>query len=320
MKRLKLILILFPFSLVTLNAQENKENPVSVETNVEEVMGGEEDDAMDTLDTDDKYTKIVIFKDYTWTYMHMDKPVIDEESLTEDWEYDRIHAYQDVEIASLPEVTQLLLIDSLHDFSIPIMGKVYSKYGYRHNRPHRGVDIPLNIGDSICAVFDGIVRITETPDKTGGYGNLIILRHPNGLETYYGHLSKILVKEGELVTAGELIGYGGSTGRSTGPHLHFETRYMGKAFDPERVIDFNKEELRADTLILNRSYLNINSHYGNYASSNTTSHSYTYHKVRSGDTLGAIARKYHTSIDKLCRLNRISRNTILSIGRKLKVR
>lgn len=323
MKKLGLFLFLLPFSFVALSAQEidtdndNAQNIVS-----EEAMGGGDNDAMDTLDTDDKFTKIVIFKDYTWAYMKLEKPAIDEESITENWESERIHAYRDIEISAIAEETRIVLVDSLHDFAIPVPGKVYSRYGYRRNRPHRGVDIPLNIGDSVLATFDGIVRIAETSDKTGGYGNLVIIRHANDLETYYGHLSKILVKEGELVTAGELIGLGGSTGRSTGPHLHYETRYMGKDFDPERVINFDKEELRSDTLTLKRSYLNINSHYGNNSSyaKNTTTTSHVYHKIRQGDTLSAIAKKYHTTIDKLCKLNKMSRTTILKLGRKLKVR
>lgn len=323
MKRLKLLLFLLPFGFTTLCAQENKEIESDTLENNREAMGGGESEAIDTLDTKDKFTKIVIFEDFTWSYIQLEKPDIDEESLTENWDSERIHAYQDVEIAALPDVTDLVLIDSLHAFCIPIKGKVYSKYGYRHKHPHRGVDIPLNIGDSVLATFDGMVRIAESSSKTGGYGNLIILRHPNGLETYYGHLSKILVQEGELVTAGELIGYGGNTGRSTGPHLHYETRYMGKAFDPERVIDFDNANLRSDTLTLKKDYLNINSRYASSSknSSNTApAQSYTYHKIRSGDTLGAIAQKYHTTIDKICKLNRISRNTTLQIGRKLKVR
>lgn len=280
-------------------------------------------EAIDTLNTDDKYKKVILFDDFTWEYLELERPQIDEDLLTEDWESVSIHAYKDVDVSTLPENIDLVLVDSIHDYALPVKGTVYSRYGYRHNRPHRGVDIPLHTGDSIHSAFDGIVRIAEGGSRTGGYGNLVIVRHPNGLETYYGHLSKILVKEEELVRAGEVIGLGGSTGRSTGPHLHFETRYMGKAFDPERVVDFEKGELRTEELHLKKAYFNPNSHYGNNSTTvakTTTSSSKKYHTIKQGDTLGKLAKKYHTSIDKLCKLNKISRNTILRLGRKLRVR
>ena len=111
------------------------------------------------------------------------------------------------------------------------------------------------MGDPVYATFDGRVRISQY--QNGGYGNLIIIRHDNGLETYYGHLSKRLVEPNDWVTAGQVIGYGGSTGRSTGPHLHFETRYKGQSFDAERLIDFATGTLRRETFLLKRSYFSI---------------------------------------------------------------
>lgn len=312
MRKFFIFLLLFFFQRIVVTAQTNNEP-----------MGGGDSEAIDTLDTQDKYKKVIIYSDFTWTYLELERPQFDKDALTEeDWETASIHAYRDVDINSLPETVDLILVDSVNHFVMPIEGKVYSRYGYRRNRPHRGVDIPLHIGDSIHAAFDGIVRIAEGGSRTGGYGNLVIVRHPNGLETYYGHLSKILVKEEETVRAGEVIGLGGSTGRSTGPHLHFETRYMGKAFDPERVVNFDKSELRTEEITLKRAYFNPNSHYGsnNTSYASTSSSGRKYHTIRQGDTLGKIASKYHTSIDKLCKLNKISRNTILRIGRKLIVR
>lgn len=281
--------------------------------------------AVDTLKTRDKFTKVIIYEDHTWEYWYLPKPEIDGESLSDHWDTETIHAYKDVPIATLSESVGLKLVDDTHHYVLPIAGALSSRYGMRHNRPHRGVDIPLSTGTPVKVAFDGIVRIAEGSEHTGGYGNLVIVRHPNGLETYYAHLSKVLVKEGEIVRAGESIGLGGSTGRSTGPHLHFETRYMGKAFDPERVIDFSTGKLRADSLTVKRSYLDINSHYGQASNSSVASQSSnktkaTYHTVKQGDTLGKIAKKYHTSVERLCKLNRIRSTTILSIGRKLRVR
>ena len=184
---------------------------------------------------------------------------------------------------------------------MPVHGTLSSRYGWRGKRPHRGIDIPLKIGDSVHSAFDGIVRVAEGSSRTGGYGNLVVVRHPNGLETYYGHLSQILVKENEVVSAGEVIGLGGSTGRSTGPHLHFETRYMGKAFDPERVVDVPGDSLRCDTLTLYKSYFDAGSRYScgstptqassQPKASNTTASSKVYYTIRKGDTLGKIAKK-----------------------------
>lgn len=293
---------------------------------------------LDTLNTKDKYTKVILFSDYTWTYLELDRPEIDMDALSDHWDTEAIHAFKDVEIASLPDTVQLTLVDESHPFVLPIKGYVYSRYGYRRKRPHRGVDIPLTTGDSVRSAFNGVVRVSEGSSKTGGYGNLVIVRHDNGLETYYGHLSKILVHENEPVQAGEVIGLGGSTGRSTGPHLHFETRYMGKAFDPERVVDWSNSCLRDTNLMIRKQYYNINSRYGQAdrvvaqtttsqsqpkstaSSSTSSSGSPQYYTVRKGDTLGKIASRYHTTVSKLCKLNRIKETTILQIGRKLRVR
>ena len=297
---------------------------------------GQETYPLDTLNTKDKYTKVVLFSDYTWTYLELDRPDIDMDALSDHWDTEAIHAFKDVEIASLPDTVELTLADDTHPFVLPIKGHVYSRYGYRRKRPHRGIDIPLTTGDSVRSAFNGVVRVAEGSSKTGGYGNLVIVRHDNGLETYYGHLSKILVHDNEPVRAGEVIGLGGSTGRSTGPHLHFETRYMGKAFDPERVVDWENGCLRDPQLTIYKSYYNINSHYGRAdkpvaqasssqnsskpAASTSTSGSPQYHTIKKGDTLGKIAGRYHTTVSKLCKLNKIKETTILQIGRKLRVR
>lgn len=288
---------------------------------------------LDTLDTKDKYTKVILFSDYKWTYLELDRPDIDMNALSDHWDTEAIHAFKDVEIAMLPDTVALVLADESHSFVLPIKGSVYSRYGYRRKRPHRGIDIPLTTGDSVRSAFNGVVRVSEGSSKTGGYGNLVIVRHDNGLETYYAHLSKILVTENEPVHAGEVIGLGGSTGRSTGPHLHFETRYMGKAFDPERVIDWENSSLRDTNLTIYKSYYNINSRYGkadkpvaqattSQAKTTTSSSSSSpqYYTIRKGDTLGRIAARYHTTVSRLCKLNRIRETTILQIGRRLRVR
>ena len=292
--------------------------------------GDSEATAIDTLKTADKFKKVILYDDYTWEYLELERPDIDEDALMENWDNVAIHAYRDVDVSTLPNQIPITLVDSTHKFCMPVHGTLSSRYGWRGKRPHRGIDIPLKIGDSVHCAFDGIVRVAEGSSRTGGYGNLVVVRHPNGLETYYGHLSQILVTENEVVSAGEVIGLGGSTGRSTGPHLHFETRYMGKAFDPERVVDVPGDSLRCDSLTLYKSYFEVNSRYSNNntvaqatsqtkTSSSSTS-SNVYYTIRKGDTLGKIAKKYHTTVSKLCKLNHISERTILKIGRKIRVK
>lgn len=206
--------------------------------------------------------------------------------------------------------------------------RVTSTFGWRRRRYHYGIDIGLNTGDTIRSAFDGIVRITQ---YHRGYGNVIVVRHFNGLETTYAHLSKILVMQNQTVNAGAIIGLGGSTGRSTGPHLHFELRYKGSPINPQDVIDFEKQKLLSDTLILTasnfnyfriRSSRNVSHSSYNRATTNTsnTSTSGSTYTVKKGDTLGAIAIRNRTSVSRICQLNGIKPTTVLRIGMKLKIR
>ena len=276
--------------------------------------------AIDTIDTQDKYVKIILFNDHTWDYIELERPDIDTTGLFEDWDIESIHAYRDVKISDLPEEVDLLLVDSGHHFVASFVGRLSSTFKYRKGRPHNGVDLPLRVGDTIRSPFDGVVRYVGGGKATGGYGNLIVIRHPNGLETYYGHLSERLVAENDLVAAGEPIGLGGSTGRSTGPHLHFETRYMGKPFDPERVFDFPNGALRDTMLTIKRHYFNVGSHYGMTDKQSKAVTDAVYYRVKKGDTLGSIARKYGTNVNAICKLNGISSKKVLQIGQRLRVR
>lgn len=205
--------------------------------------------------------------------------------------------------------------------------RVTSTFGWRRRRYHYGIDIGLNTGDTIRSAFDGIVRITQ---YHRGYGNVIVVRHFNGLESTYAHLSKILVMQNQTVNAGTIIGLGGSTGRSTGPHLHFELRYKGSPINPQDIINFDKQTLISDTLILTalnfnysrvRSSRNINHNsYNRTTNKNITSASSKTYTVKKGDTLGAIAIRNHTTVSRLCKLNGIKPTTILRIGMKIKIR
>ncbi len=219
-------------------------------------------------------------------------------------------------------------IDSIKDtfvvdcrgFFPPNVNVVTSECGERWGRFHAGTDMRLKVGDSIYAAFDGKVRMAKYGHPRKGYGYYVVLQHANGLETLYGHLSKILVKVNQDVKAGDVIAYGGNTGRSTGPHLHFEFRYLGNPINTRNllVITDSTMEMRADTYVVRPSGKNVS---GSFDEFYKYKHSpAVYHKVRPGDNLGKIARRYHTTVSKLCKLNRIKSTTILRIGRRLRVR
>ena len=186
--------------------------------------------------------------------------------------------------------------------------KVTSDFGFRRYRWHSGIDLDLNIGDPVYASFDGIVRINTY--VRGGYGRHIVLRHSNGLETLYAHLSKSNVTVGQEIKAGMEIGKGGNTGRSTGPHLHYEVRFQGHAFNPAEIYDFQNNKIKTSLFKLSPE------HFKHL----TNRRQVVYHTVEKGDTIAGLAKEYETSIRQICRLNRIYANTRLKIGRKLRVK
>ena len=283
---------------------------------------------IDTLPTANSALSIVLFNDNTWRYILAEDYKNDPEVFNNHWDTTNIHAYRDIELDSLPEATAIRLVDSLESYHYPYIGRITSRYGPRRGRAHQGLDIGLKTGDPIYATFDGKVRLSKA---AGDYGNLVIIRHNNGLETYYAHLSQRDVEVGDWVVAGQQIGLGGSTGRSTSPHLHYEVRYKGQSFDPERLIDFSNGNLRRDELLLKRRHFSIYSKYEQdfgdeeevakqEEAERKAAAAVQYHTVRSGDTLGAIARKYGTSVSRICQLSGIKSTSILRIGQKLRVR
>jgi murein DD-endopeptidase MepM/ murein hydrolase activator NlpD len=200
-------------------------------------------------------------------------------------------------------------------FTMPInldLVRVTSPYGPRRRRMHKGIDLKVQIGDTIYAAFAGKVRIRNTERR--GYGNYLVLRHPNGLETVYGHLSSWLVDVNDVVRAGDPIALGGNTGRSTGPHLHFETRFLGQAINPAEIIDFENGSPFKDLYVFRN--IKINGRNSNiYTASNEQ---IIYYRVKSGDNLGSIARRYNTSVTELCRLNGIKSTSMLRVGQSLR--
>ncbi|MBP5341333.1 MAG: RNA polymerase factor sigma-54 [Bacteroidales bacterium] len=168
--------------------------------------------------------------------------------------HNRVNPLGRTKVDMLPDEINLKLAADTSDFCFPVRNRKTSNYGWRWNRGHHGVDIALRVGDPVHAAFSGTVRIAS---RMGGYGNCVVLRHANGLETLYGHLSKINVKRGQQVNVGDIIGQGGNTGNSTGPHLHFECRFLYQPFDPEWILDFERYNLRTRRLHLDKSYFGI---------------------------------------------------------------
>lgn len=340
--RLKNIFVVHDTVYIYVNQNANDSIADAQDTQVDDDDDDDDDERsesipvpVDTLDTHDIFRKVVLFDNGTWLYYNIDMSFIPYALESDHWTTEKVHSYNDIALNDLPDTIQLTLVDSTHRYCIPHPGQVTSRYKYRWKRPHRGIDIGLHVGDAVYAAFDGIVRAALPINLTGGYGNVLVIRHPNGLETYYGHLTRFIVKSGDIVKAGELIGYGGSTGRSTGPHLHFETRYMGQAFDPERIFDFENGTLRCEEFTLRKHYFNINSHYGmTDAQSKVASTkppkasksggsgkgSPVYYKVRSGDNLGKIAKRHGTTVEKLCKLNGFKSNKVLKVGQRIRVK
>lgn len=229
-------------------------------------------------------------------------------SLYPNWNNQYAHSYGNVII---PDTYTI----DLTGFHMPTPStKITSPFGPRWRRMHNGLDLKVNVGDTIVAAFDGKVRIVKYERR--GYGKYIVIRHDNGLETIYGHLSKQLVEENQLVKAGEVIGLGGNTGRSTGSHLHFETRFLGIAINPIYMFDFPKQDIVADTYTFRKSK-SSRSRAGSH-DTQVADGTIRYHKVKSGDTLSRIAKLRGVSVSTLCKLNRIKTTTTLRIGQVLR--
>lgn len=237
------------------------------------------------------------------------------------------------------ELPETYKIDLRH-FTMPTTSRVItSNFGSRWGRQHKGLDIKVYIGDTIRAAFSGKVRIVRY--EAGGYGKYIVIRHNNGLETIYGHLSKQLVEENQEVRSGEVIGLGGNTGRSTGSHLHFETRLCGVALNPALMFDFRAQDVTGDYYAFNKeTYDNestnatrlrgkqdsstyaITNSSDDYATNKRTTSGLTdqisYHKVKKGETLDRIAKKRGVTVEKICKLNHITKTMRLRPGQILR--
>jgi murein DD-endopeptidase MepM/ murein hydrolase activator NlpD len=223
------------------------------------------------------------------------------------WRSDHVNPYK-IPIDSMPDSVRI----DCSNFFVPVHGAVTSEFGPRRYRFHYGIDLRLKIGDSVRSAFKGKVRIIDYEAR--GYGHYIVIRHDNGLETVYGHLSQVLVSLNQNVKGGQLIAYGGNTGHSTGPHLHFETRYIGNAINPAHIIDFNTG------LVHERNYLLTKKNSFYYQHEVKAFAAAKYYNVRKHDTLSRVAARNGTNVKSLCRLNGIKPKVKLKAGQRLRIR
>ena len=320
---------------------------------------------MDTVET--VYGKMIVYSNKTWSFLN--KPVFDgvmnprinrimtlEQETPfskQSWNNDVCFTTKNNDLSLLKDTVWLCLTeDSNKGFKIPVPGVTTSRYGIRNGKNHNGIDLNLKTGDTVCAAWSGKVRYAKFND--GGFGNLVIIRHHNGLETFYAHLSKLLVFPDQDVIAGETIGLGGSTGHSTGPHLHFEVRFYDDPINPEEMIDFANKKLKFENLFVHKSLFKSGAKPSEYFDDKedekiepkkveevkkekievkkekekekekekkveVRKDKVKYYMVKSGDTLSAIAARHKLTVSKLCQLNGIKSSATLRVGKSLRV-
>lgn len=242
------------------------------------------------------------------THFYEDTP-IPSNSVYENWDTENIYPYED-SISENDTNVLLTLIDesNLCNFNMPLSNTIItSHFGYREGKNHNGIDLDLQVWDPVVSSFDGMVRIAL---KHPGYGRVVVVRHYNGLETLYAHLHRIKVKPGDIVEAGQVIGLGGSSGRSTGSHLHYELRFKGKPINPRHVISFKENKLISDAIELKKkkhNYLAIPV-------------GVEYHTIERGDYMHKIATRYGISVKELCDLNDMSKRSTLRVGKQIRIK
>ena len=296
---------------------QDKENEIVDNKNAQKAKQQEEEE------TEEEERMGIVTPQYAFS-MHDDPGTDSEEDILMAGDSALVHTLK-MDISEMAPV-EIKLTDAEHGkffvFPTPEYARATSHFGPRRRRFHYGLDLAMPTGEPIYAAFDGVVRFSK---YNRSYGHLIVIRHDNGLETYYAHLSKRHVAPGTRVKAGEEIGLCGNTGRSRGSHLHFEIRYNGNAMNPEDVISCETHTLVKPTLrltkdsfrkVAKRGYSNQSpkSRVGNYSDGGKT------YKIRTGDTLSRIAKRNGTTVSKLCKLNGLRENSVLRPGQTIRLR
>ena len=294
--------------------------------------------ALDTLETE--LGKVVLYSNKTWSFLQIStfdgvmNPQIHQcmsahnPSFKHPWSNDICFTSRN-DLSKLQDTLWLCVNDDNDNhFSMPAPGIVTSRYGPRNGRNHNGIDIDLETGDTVYATWSGKVRYAKYND--GGFGNLVIIRHPNGLETLYAHLSKFLVYPDQDIVAGEPIALGGNTGHSFGSHLHFEIRFYDAPMNPEEVIDFTKKTIKNENLMVHKGLFRPGAKPSDYTEDSPAevvqapvvvrTPQVRYYKVKPGDTLTEIANRNNMTVTQLCQLNGIKPTSVLQVGRSLRVK
>ena len=313
--------------------------------------------ALDTVDTE--FGRMILYSNKTWAFLktnvfdgvmnpRIHKIMSQEQTIpySLSWNNEVCFTSRNNDLSKLKDTVWLCLNDEEHaEFHMPVPGIVTSRYGPRSGRNHNGIDLDLDIGDEVRSAWAGKVRYAKFNE--GGFGNLVVIRHYNGLETFYAHLSRIMVFPDQDVAAGEVIGLGGNTGRSFGPHLHFEVRFYDAPINPEEMINFEKKELKNDNLFVHKALFRpgakptdfFEAHPDDLHPTETTNpengtvieekivkpvvvrtQQTKFYRVRSGDTLTEIAGRNNTTVSKICQLNGIKPTTTLQVGRSLRIK
>ena len=293
---------------------------------------------VDTISTENPIVKIVLLSDGSWKYWKDPAQVQAQDTFNKNWDNYGSDPYG-LSWSAFPEKAYVWLVDDASQYCFPgDINKidVSSRYGYRRTRYHRGIDVRLPKGTPVYASFAGKVRMAK---YISGYGNVVVIRHENGLETFYAHLSKMEAQRDDWVEAGQEIGLAGATGRASGSHLHYEVRYLGYAIDPEWIIDFSNGDLRHSVFTFKKQHLDPNFKYEPESDDEeeliaiadeedrleaerleAERKAAQYYTVKSGDTLSRIAVRYHTTVNAICKLNNISAKNTLRVGQRLRVK
>lgn len=303
---------------------------------------------LDTIQTPEG--EIILYTNRTWEYlkdkgfdgilnqnMYANLKLISTNDFAQSWDTQKCFTSSKTsDPTKLKDTLWLSVNDQSHEkFVMPVPGVKTSPFGPRWGKNHNGVDLNLNVGDTILSAWAGKVRYAKFNE--GGFGNLVIVRHYNGLETYYAHMSKLLVQPNDEVKAGDVLGLGGNTGHSFGPHLHFEVRFFDVPINPELFVDVEKKQMKVSKLYIHSSIFGPGTKPIEYVKTQekveiakktqpqksktvVKKETVIYYKVKSGDNLSKIAARYGTTVSNLCKLNGIKPSTPLQVGKSLRVK
>jgi murein DD-endopeptidase MepM/ murein hydrolase activator NlpD len=317
-RKLYLLFALILFTCITNNivAQVKIIGPDSLEISEEEEEEEESEESaeFDSIIVDNNGPYWDYLRPRNFTFDTLNAPARQYYNF---WDTVVINPYKE-DLKLMNDTVVIPLITDGCGFHPPAIGDLSSNFGFRRwgrrAKFHFGVDVKMDVGDPVYAAFAGVIRIAK---KSADYGYMVLIRHENGLETLYAHFSQLICYIGQHVSAGDIIGLAGSTGRSTGPHLHFEVRFKGEKINPNLVVHFPSGSLLADTLQIDRSCFK---HLYEVKAAKLKLKIPKYVKARKGDTLYKISREYGVSVKKIARLNKISIKTKIKKGRRIRLR